>query len=92
MTLAETDGEPIQVNGHDFLFVGSVGASLNLESLKKNGITHVINWSSSARCNVFDDIEYLCISGVRDLRDMANHLADLDRAVEFIESARKSGG
>jgi hypothetical protein len=115
----ETDGEPIQVKGYPFLFVGSVGefvghrnhrglyfinqcltvfasqfpgASLNHEALRKNGITHVINWSPSAKCNTFDDMEYMCISGVRGDHSMRVHLAKVDKAVEFIESARKAGG
>ncbi len=115
--LVETDGEPIHVKEHPFLFVGSVGevvihchhwrlplciltdftssftgASLNHEALLKNGITYVINLSSSAKCNVFDDIEYRCISGIRGSDEMRSHLAELDEAVELIESTRKSGG
>ena len=68
------------------------GASLNHDSLRKNGITEVINWSSSAKCNTFDDFEYMCISGVRGSHGMRGHLAKLDKAVEIIESVRKAGG
>ncbi|KAL3774440.1 hypothetical protein ACHAW5_004101 [Stephanodiscus triporus] len=92
MHYLETDGEPIQVEGHPFLFVGSIGASLNHDSLRKNGITQVINLSSSAKCNTFDDIEYMCISGLRTRQQMRGRLAELDKAVELIESVRKAGG
>lgn len=68
------------------------GASLNHEALRENGITHVINWSPSAKCNTFDDMEYMCISGVRGDHSMRGQLAKLDKAVELIESARKAGG
>lgn len=88
---SETDGEPVQVKGHNFLFVGSVGASRNQDFLRQNNITHVINWSTTARCDLFGDIKYLC-TAVRGHRGMRNHLDELDEAVEFVESARKSGG
>ncbi|KAL7529619.1 hypothetical protein ACHAXR_003918 [Thalassiosira sp. AJA248-18] len=65
---------------------------MNQESLHKNGITHIINWSNTARCNLFQDIDYLCIDGVRGHSGMRSHMADLDKAVDFVESARKGGG
>ena len=65
---------------------------MNHESLRKNGITHLINWSSSAKCQTFEDVEYLCLADVRSPFQMENRLEDLDRAVEFIERARESGG
>ena len=65
---------------------------MNQEFFHKNGVTHVINWSSSARCNVFDDIEYLCMSGIRGHTGMLRHLDDLDKAVDFVENARQAGG
>mmetsp|Transcript_17570 Transcript_17570/g.38038 ORF Transcript_17570/g.38038 Transcript_17570/m.38038 type:complete len:405 (+) Transcript_17570:216-1430(+) len=90
--ISETDAEPIQVKGHPFLFVGSIGASRNEESLHRNNITHVINWSPWAHCNVVDDIEYLCFTGILTYKQMIHRLDDLDKAVDFIESARKAGG
>ena len=87
------DGEPIQVKGYPFLYVGSVGASLNKEDLVENNITHIVNWSGTARCNVFDDIEYKCVFGIHGA-DMASpdNVEQLSDAVEFMENARKSGG
>jgi protein-tyrosine phosphatase len=41
---------------------------------------------------VHDNIEYLCIGDIAGSEDMAKHLDDLDQAVDFAESARKSGG
>lgn len=49
---------------------------------------------------MWEDIEYMCILGVHggsslvdDPRSsMGSHLAELDRAVDLIESVRKSGG
>jgi hypothetical protein len=70
----------------------ATGASLNHESLRKNRITYVINWSSSAKCNAFDDIEYMCISGVSGRSGMRGHLEELGKAVETIELIRKAGG
>jgi len=68
------------------------GASRNHASIKREGITHIINWSNTAKCHLFKDVEYFCAEGVAGETDMLNHLNDLDSAVEFIESARKSGG
>ena len=34
----------------------------------------------------------MCISGIRGSDEMRGHLAELDKAVELIESTRKSGG
>ena len=93
MDLVVSDGDPVQVEGYPFLFVGSVGASMNEESLKQHGITHVISWSATAKCNNFDNIHYMCITDVSDYRDMKKHLDDrLNAAVDYIESARKAGG
>lgn len=92
ISFLETDAEPVQVVGYPFLFVGSVGASLNHKSLHKMGITNVINWSSTARCNVFDDIEYMCIEGVRGGNDMQDHTDKLEKAVDYVESVRLAGG
>ena len=70
------------------------GASLNGKSLHEAGITHTVNWSPSARCNVFDDIEYMCFKNIEGRGSVAfkYHLAELDKAVEFVESVRVSGG
>lgn len=65
---------------------------MNHEALQRHGITHIINWSSTARCNVFSDFEYLCIPGIDNYEAMNANLDKLDMAVEFIESARKAGG
>lgn len=92
LEMSETDGEPVPVKGHDFLFIGSVGASLNEKSLHENGITHVINWSSKAKCNIFDGIEYLCMDDTKTKNKMIQHIDELDKAVELVESVRRSGG
>ena len=69
------------------------GASRNREALEKHGITHIINWSSSAKCSLFDDkFIYLCISGVRGNKGMTAHLEDLDKAVDLIDEVRREGG
>jgi protein-tyrosine phosphatase len=115
--ICETDGEPIQVKGHDFLYVGSVGefltsvvvcnrvitnisynddsisgASRNKVSLQEKGITHIFNWSHSARCDLFDNIEYVCITDVSGNTGMRSHLADLDKYVDTLDSIIKSEG
>ena len=87
-----TDGEPVQINGYPYLYVGSVGASLNENAIRARNITHVVNWSSTARCNVWGDINYLCIYGLRGRSDMSRQIEKLRDAVEFVEGARLSGG
>jgi predicted protein tyrosine phosphatase len=73
------------------LFTSS-GAAVNYKTIQENKISHVINWSSSAQCNAFNDIEYMCITGISGRFGMLHDLAQLDKAVEFVEAARKSGG
>jgi len=90
--IMESDGEPVGVTGYPYLFVGSVGAAMNEEALHRNGITHVVSWSPTARCDVFSSVHYLCVHDVLNARDMLRHLDELDRAVDFVENARKSGG
>ena len=68
------------------------GASLNKESLVKNRITHVVDWSNTARCNVFDNLQYLCISNIRGNTSLIDHMDDLIQAVDLVERVRKSGG
>jgi hypothetical protein len=89
---SDIDSEPAAVKGYEFMFVGSVGASLNEKSLNEKGISHVINWSSTARCNVFDTIEYHCVSGMKSKKKMFEHIDVLDEAVDLVESVRKAGG
>ena len=88
-----TDGEPVVVKDFPFLYVGSVGASLNHEALVANNITHVVNWSGSARCNVWPEIEYRCFTGIhgQDMSEPEN-VKILRDAVEFVEQARLAGG
>ena len=69
-----------------------VGASLNHKALQDKGITNVINWSSTARCHVFDDIEYMCIDGIRGASDMRKHSEELEEVVDYVESVRLAGG
>jgi hypothetical protein len=70
------------------------GASLNRESLLRSNITNIINWSSSSKCNKYDDIEYMCIRNIVNRHDMVTdaNLDVLDEAVEYVESIRISGG
>ena len=65
---------------------------MNFKTIQENEISHVINWSSSAKCNAFTNIEYMCVTGISGRYGMLRDLATLDKAVTFIEAARKSGG
>lgn len=65
---------------------------MNQESLRRRGITHVVSWSPTARCNVFPEVDYLCIHDVFNYSDMLRRLDELDRAVEYVEAARRAGG
>jgi len=90
--IMEKDGDPVGVEGYPYLFVGSVGAAMNRESLHRHGITHVVSWSPTARCDVFPEIDYLCIHNVLNFNHMLRHLDELDRAVDYVEEARRTGG
>ena len=51
----------------------------------------MINRSPAAECNTFDDMKYMCISGVSGRSGMRGHLEELGKAVETIELIRKAG-
>jgi hypothetical protein len=68
------------------------GASRNEASLQEQGITHIFNWSHSARCNLFDNIEYECITDVSGSEGMMSHLNELDKHVDSLNSVIKNGG
>lgn len=89
--LLEDDNQPVQIKDHPFLFVGSVGAAMNHEGLVKHEITHIINLSTSAKCNTWDDIKYTCVTGIRQSAMMLSRLDELDNAVDIIEATRKAG-
>ena len=57
--LNHTDGAALQVKGFPFLYFGSVGTSLNRESVLEQNIMHMVNRLNSARCNIVDGVEYL---------------------------------
>jgi hypothetical protein len=86
----EIDSIPIPVKGYPHLFIGSVGVSLNHYAIQKEGISYIINWSSSSTCNnVFPtNIVYACISNIQGT-DMIDHLDRLDKAVDLIDRTRK---
>ena len=92
MKLKREDGKPVQINGYPYLYVGSVGASLNEKLIRARNITHVVNWSMTARCDVWGGINYLCIDGVHGHDDMSRQVEKLRDAVDFVERARLAGG
>jgi hypothetical protein len=89
--LLEDDNQPIQIKDHPFLFVGSVGAAMNHEGLVKHEITHIINLSTSAKCNTWVDIKYTCVTGIRESSIMLSRLDELDNTVDIIEVTRQMG-
>lgn len=40
--LARTDGAPVPIQGHDDIFIGSVGCIGNIHALRDSGITHTL--------------------------------------------------
>jgi hypothetical protein len=86
----ETDNDPIPIKDYPYLYIGSVGVSLNHYAIQKKGISYIINWSSSSTCtNVFPpNIVYACISNIRG-KDMIHHLDRLNKAVDLIDRTRK---
>ena len=66
------------------------GAAYNPEALKKAGITHIINLSRSSKCDVVDDIQYLCMRGIKSYSSFSSE--DLDKAADFIDGGIGGGG
>ncbi|RLN55495.1 hypothetical protein BBJ29_002984 [Phytophthora kernoviae] len=71
------------------LFVGSVHAAFNVEALKSNKITHVLNLAGSY-ATFPEDFTYLSLS-IRD-KEYASLLSCLPIAAVFIDAGLKHGG
>ncbi|EJK48054.1 hypothetical protein THAOC_33187 [Thalassiosira oceanica] len=89
----KADYEPVEIQGHPFMYLGSVGAALNDEALEEYGITDIIDWSMTSKCNLYDEkFDYMCIYGVRSEADFWHNLQKLDAAVDLIEQVRRRRG
>ncbi|KAL3899486.1 MAG: hypothetical protein SGARI_006447 [Bacillariaceae sp.] len=93
MKMVEKDGEPVPIDGMDGLYVGSIGAALNLEALQDEGITHIVSLTDSAPCKWPDQFDCLHIEGVKDKSDPENSIAQyFDKTLPFIDQALAKGG
>ncbi|EJK44960.1 hypothetical protein THAOC_36461 [Thalassiosira oceanica] len=69
------------------------GAALNDEALEEYGITDIIDWSMTSKCNLYDEkFDYMCINDVRNAADLGHNLKKLDAAVDYIEQVRRRRG
>eukprot|EP01132_Coremiostelium_polycephalum_P002402 gene2402-2969_t len=86
--------DPICSKVTDYLFMGSETVASDLELLKRNGITHIIN--ASYQCQNFfeDNPEKPFVYKKFPLRDNPSEDISLvfNQVIEFIEMARSSGG
>ncbi|KAG1690056.1 hypothetical protein DVH05_028394 [Phytophthora capsici] len=81
------DNIPVEVTAG--LFVGSIHAAFNAETLKANKISHVLNLAGSY-ATFPEDFTYLSLS-IRD-KEYASLLSCLPIAAMFIDAGLKSGG
>ncbi|KAL3665323.1 hypothetical protein V7S43_009364 [Phytophthora oleae] len=81
------DNIPVEVTTG--VFVGSVHAAFNVEALKSNKISHVLNLAGSY-ATFPEDFTYLSLS-IRD-KEYASLLSCLPIAMVFIDAGLKSGG
>lgn len=72
------------------LYIGPIGAARNLESLQKNGITHVLNASPVIPCFHKRTLRYKKLSVYDDPDDDISSF--FDESNKFIQKARKKGG
>lgn len=72
------------------LYIGPIGAARNLESLQKNGITHVLNASPVIPCFHKRQLRYKKLLVYDDPDDDIAHF--FDESSKFIQKARKKGG
>jgi hypothetical protein len=81
------DNVPVEVAAG--LFVGSIHAAFNVDALKSNKISHVLNLAGSY-ATFPEDFTYLSLS-IRD-KEYASLLSCLPVAAVFIDAGLKSGG
>ncbi|KAL0042951.1 hypothetical protein WJX79_004797 [Trebouxia sp. C0005] len=72
------------------LYIGPIGAARNLESLQKNGITHVLNASPVIPCFHKRQLRYKKLLVYDDPDDDIARF--FDESSTFIQKARKKGG
>mmetsp|Transcript_24679 Transcript_24679/g.36185 ORF Transcript_24679/g.36185 Transcript_24679/m.36185 type:complete len:135 (-) Transcript_24679:561-965(-) len=90
MKMVESDGKAIQIAHHDYLFVGSIGAAYNIETIIEQGITHIICATPSSRLRFPDRVKYLRVP-IQDKVE-ENIASYFDSTSGFIEQARIDGG
>ncbi|GMF30239.1 unnamed protein product [Phytophthora lilii] len=81
------DNVPVEIAAR--LFVGSIHAAFNIEVLKSNKISHVLNLAGSY-ATFPEDFTYLSLS-IRD-KEYASLLSCLPVAAVFIDAGLKNGG
>ena len=83
-------GISIQIPGHSYLFVGSVGCAYNRTKLDENGITHILCVASSVKSKYPETYCYHRI----DLEDDPSENIDrhFQECFDFINTARDIGG
>mmetsp|Transcript_23989 Transcript_23989/g.42292 ORF Transcript_23989/g.42292 Transcript_23989/m.42292 type:complete len:165 (+) Transcript_23989:288-782(+) len=90
--MAASDGEPCEVPFGDGgqLFIGSVGASRNRESLLKAGITHVLCVAKDLEFKFGDEFVFENVSVLdQPSEDLRQHFK---RTIAFIENALARNG
>ncbi|KAL0030302.1 hypothetical protein WJX77_008447 [Trebouxia sp. C0004] len=85
---AHQDREPCAVLPG--LYIGPIGAARNLESLQKNGVTHVLNASPVIPCFHKRQLRYKKLLVYDDPDDDIARF--FDESSRFIQKARKKGG
>jgi protein-tyrosine phosphatase len=85
---AKTDGQPAEIFNH--LYLGSVGAAMNKNNLKRLGITHILCVADNIKPQFPDLFTYKSI----EILDTASTdiIAVLPECFEFIQQAYVSGG
>lgn len=85
INLCKNDSEPVLVKGFSNLYIGSIGAAYSLESLKKHGITHILNLSGSVRNKFPSNFKYLKLKVIDKI--YYNITYDFIECFKFIDSA-----
>lgn len=92
MNLSKKDNEIVQLDSekYPYLYIGSVAGAYNLDTLKKNGITHILTCGQNMRAKFPEIFKYKFVECV-DLPDQ-DMMTFFEDCFDFIDNVKAQGG